>query len=549
MRLPKLAACLFLACSCLDAAAFQLGQLVTQSRLGEPLVARVPVFGASAQEAATLSAEVRPSIGLAAAAPERLVAERMTAATAVGDDGQTYIVLTTTAAVSEPAVRFRLRVHGDSGGNKIAHYALALLPTTYDKPARGARRTPSLALDFDGAQYGPVAAGQTLSHIVRELGFSRSEAGAVMNAIVERNPAAFVGGDADRLRLGALLEVPARAAPTITTRDVVAAPARAVSVPMSVTQPTAAPEATATVATTLTVQADDTAEIDEAARLHAEDAALAARLAELSRKFAAIRTRYAAQQGLIADASPDEARDGPAAATALAPDVVVAPAVAATLANAPDVQTEAPASDVVVLTETPAMARADAVAVPALPATFPIDLRIVVVVGALLAVAALAAAMSYAVRHRRMHRAHGAAQAADQEKLAEIARKTEKRLQLEGEVAEWLGRKKKPTSVESAPSFDEIDNRIAHGRYAEAEHMLREVIAATPANFRAKLRLAEIFYLNERTDEFVELAGELQSRHRADIGDEGWQRVMRMGRVLAPDRPPFSGPVALEHEA
>jgi Tfp pilus assembly protein FimV len=138
MRLPRLAACLLLACACLDAAAFQ-------SRLGEPLVARVPVFGATPREAATLAADVRPEIGLAATAPERLVAERVVAATAVGDDGQAYVVLSTTNAVTEPAVRFRLRVRGEAG-TTIGHYALALPPPTYDVPARGGRRSRSTSM-------------------------------------------------------------------------------------------------------------------------------------------------------------------------------------------------------------------------------------------------------------------------------------------------------------------------------------------------------------------------------------------------------------------
>jgi pilus assembly protein FimV len=374
---------------------------------------------------------------------------------------------------------------------------------------------------------------------VSELGFARSEAGQVMQAIVARNPQAFVGGDADRLRVGALLDVPARGATAVITQDTdetlpqAVAPATASITPKPATEAVATPAAlTAPVAATVEVPGA----ADEAARLQAEDAALAARLAELSRKFAAIRTRYAAQQSLAAATSREN--DAPAAVEG---DGVASAPVAS--AAAPAV-----ASDPVVApVAAPAATSAVDTAVPA--TALPLDLRIVLGVGMLLTVVGIVAVLSYSVRRRRMHRADGAAIAADQERLAEIARKTEKRLQLEGEVAEWLGRKKKPASVVPGLSFEEIDNRIAHGQYAEAERMLGEVIAATPANYRAKLRLAEIFYLNERTDEFVELAGELQSRHRADIGDDGWQRVMRMGRVLAPDRPPFSGPVALEHEA
>ena len=94
-------------------------------------------------------------------------------------------------------------------------------------------------------------------------------------------------------------------------------------------------------------------------------------------------------------------------------------------------------------------------------------------------------------------------------------------------------------------SLAEIETRIAHGQYNAAEALLEQVIASAPNNFRAKMRLAEIYYLNERHDRFVELAKEIYQRHRADIGDDNWQRMMRMGKVIAPDQPPFSGPLPI----
>ena len=135
---------------------------------------------------------------------------------------------------------------------------------------------------------------------------------------------------------------------------------------------------------------------------------------------------------------------------------------------------------------------------------------------------------------------------------------TEKRLQLEGEIAETLGRRKKrkvtvgetgERSEDGTAELREIDHRIAHGQYREAESLLRGVIERTPANYRAKLRLAEIYYIDERQADFLVLAEELMREHRADIGDDGWQRVVRMGKVLAPDAPMFSGPTAVDRQA
>ncbi|MCP5199448.1 MAG: hypothetical protein H6977_05520 [Gammaproteobacteria bacterium] len=538
MTLPRLAACLLLACTCLDAAAFQLGQLVTQSRLGEPLVARVAIFGANAAEVADLAANVRPAIGLATDAPERRTAERIAATIAVAADGQPYVVLRTDSAVREPAVRFRLRLRS-ARDTVISHYALALVPAAYDRPTRGLRRAPTPTFEFSGAEYGPVTPGQTLWRIVRELGFAPATTEAVMQAIVDRNPQAFVGGVADRLRVGAMLSVPDGAAATAEVATAATAPRAASSATPVATPPAVAAPAPESIVPPVSPVSDAAAPaVDDGGT---GDAAIAARLAELSRKFAGIRARYAAQQAVAAPTAVNGTGEQPAMGTTNETAGPTAPVATPSVA-APRTATEPRSAAPIVVAPAGGPITADSSALP-------LDSRIVLGVGALISLLALIGGTSYALRRRRLHHAHGATVAAERELVAEIARKTEKRLQLEGEVAEWLGRKKKPASTAPEHALDEIDNRIAHGQYADAERMLREVIGATPTNFRAKLRLAEICYLNERTDEFVELASELQRLHRADIGDDGWQRVVRMGRVLAPERPPFSGPVALEREA
>ncbi|MFP6780068.1 MAG: hypothetical protein VCB59_00090 [Gammaproteobacteria bacterium] len=93
----------------------------------------------------------------------------------------------------------------------------------------------------------------------------------------------------------------------------------------------------------------------------------------------------------------------------------------------------------------------------------------------------------------------------------------------------------------------DIDLNIAHGRYDEAENSLLQVITAAPRNCSAKLRLIEVYYMTERVSEFCDLADELQSSHRADMSDEEWRRVVRMGKIIAPDEVRFSGPRAVEN--
>ena len=136
--------------------------------------------------------------------------------------------------------------------------------------------------------------------------------------------------------------------------------------------------------------------------------------------------------------------------------------------------------------------------------------------------------------------------------------KAEKRLQLEDEMKRRIAEKHEPDSTESRDaiertgvvvSIEEIESRIAHGYYSEAEKLLLDVIARTHGNHRAKLLLVEIYYLNERVEDFVRIIDEIHLLHRADIGDENWQRIMRMGKVLAPERAMFSGPTAIDSEA
>ncbi|MBS0224803.1 MAG: hypothetical protein JSS25_00470 [Proteobacteria bacterium] len=58
------------------------------------------------------------------------------------------------------------------------------------------------------AKYGPVKPGQTLGGIVGGLQGSEDDPDAVMQALVALNPDAFIGGDPNRLRAGAVLRMP-----------------------------------------------------------------------------------------------------------------------------------------------------------------------------------------------------------------------------------------------------------------------------------------------------------------------------------------------------
>ncbi len=69
--------------------------------------------------------------------------------------------------------------------------------------------------------------------------------------------------------------------------------------------------------------------------------------------------------------------------------------------------------------------------------------------------------------------------------------------------------------------------------------LLKDVIREAPRNFDAKLRLAEVYYITERTVDFLKVAHDLRDNHRNDMPDDDWQKVVRMGKVQCPDQPLF----------
>ncbi|MGR8918623.1 MAG: type IV pilus assembly protein FimV, partial [Gammaproteobacteria bacterium] len=216
MTMPRIAACL-LALLSFDAAALSLGQLATSSRLGEPLDARIALYAAYASELDGLRFELRPDIMAPRGGAERAQVAQLTV-TVSADTRRPVLELRSATPITEPLVRFRLRATSGAG-TVIKHYNLALSP-----PANGRARASVPVMD--GA-YGPVRPGQTLWRILRELGLSGGDTQATIDAIVAANPRAFVGGDANRLRVGAMLNVPATATvPQASAAPVVTAPPR-----------------------------------------------------------------------------------------------------------------------------------------------------------------------------------------------------------------------------------------------------------------------------------------------------------------------------------
>lgn len=559
-KLPGFLFCVAALVAGQSVSALQLGQVVVESTRGQTLSAYVVLFGAPPADGNALGVEVLPAFGIDGTDIRgRVVVE--------GDNVRIALDSATPVVAAELGLRIRLR---DGRTSRVQSYTLRLPPPAAPSrpfavrsetsraqlPERTRRsRAPAPARTNKAGSVGSVRPGQTLWGILQQQGLADGDVAARMRAVVDANPEAFADHDPNRLRVGAMLDL------TVLGNGSTATEASGAS-----TQPS-----TIEVKDTTPKPRVDIARPAEAAPLDAETLA---RLAALSEKFAAIRARYAAQQQHATGQSGSRTTSdvsAPATTTAQLPATTEGGKTNALPASSAALPSKVTSNSNAATRGVPQDATA---ATPRSPSpTAPVAAadtdessdhstrNMGIALGVAMALALLAAGGVTALRALARRRARRSGQLSnDRDLVAEISRKTEQRLQLEDEVKRMVAGRRDAERAPSPPpsvieraiargtdvaSVEEIESRIAHGQYNEAESMLEQVIAATPGNFRAKLRLAEIYYLNERHEEFVELAEEIYSRHRSDIGDENWQRVMRMGKMVAPDRPPFSGPVAV----
>lgn len=589
-RISCLSACL---CAVPLAHALGMGGISGSGGRGYPLDAYVTLYAAPNERQTITGVELLPEITLDAAA-DRALLSQITASIEHTPDGS-FVHLASALPLAVDRISFRLRVITTRGA-LFSHYdlrladmrpALASLPSqapTRDIVARprGPRGTPATLpakTAGDDGRYGPVRSGDSLWLIAKRLG-AGGNIQEMMNALHALNPHAFVGGDMSRLRVGVMLQTPRGsslpvAAPSSTstgTGEPATAPREEEDAPVRPAAPAAAlvrePRADGSRPAATLVQ-----------QRGMRDPVLVARLAELDAKFAAIRARYG-QSAPAAAASAPVTLDTSERATTVAPALdatpvatVLAPAAPAPLAAAAPRTVEAvPAA--VTLAPTPTTSDRRGQSSPDVGWGRALGWVPYGALGLVLLVVVAWAALRLSSRLglRRAQTSFENHRAADVDRKAEVARKAENRVRMETEIKGLLDRKGAATGVSLATSVQPhastalpplgaadgpespagemneasrdiaIDTSIAHGRYAEAETLLREALRANPRNVQSKLRLAELFYITEQVDGFAELAAEMKEQDRASLSDEEWKRVVRMGKILAPEMMPFSGP-------
>ncbi len=94
--------------------------------------------------------------------------------------------------------------------------------------------------------------------------------------------------------------------------------------------------------------------------------------------------------------------------------------------------------------------------------------------------------------------------------------------------------------LDQADPLAEADFHMAYGLYDQAVDLVRMALKNSPDRNDLKLKLAEIHFVAGDTSQFLNVARDL----RKTLGPGGdWDRIVIMGRQLAPDEPMFAGGV------
>jgi pilus assembly protein FimV len=92
--------------------------------------------------------------------------------------------------------------------------------------------------------------------------------------------------------------------------------------------------------------------------------------------------------------------------------------------------------------------------------------------------------------------------------------------------------------LDQADPLAEADFHMAYGLYDQAVDLVRMALSKEPQRHDLKLKLAEIHFVAGDTNQFVSVARELKKQ----LGPGAdWDRIVIMGRQLAPDEPIFAG--------
>lgn len=556
--------------------ALGLGAIETKSALNEPLDARIPLISVQPDEFDSLSVALASAGAFERAGVRRpFHLSRLKFEIVRGD--RPYVHVTSEKPVKEPFLDFLIEANWPRG-RLVREYTLLLDPPIYSPgpqtqavtaaapqpaptparaaatPARAAQAPTQIPVQSEGPrEYGPVKSSDTLWKVANSL---RPDSGVSVNqmmvALLQANPQAFIDGDINRLKRGAVLRVPERgvvtqldaAAATAEVRRQMArwrqdqqpaAPAQAPQPPEQARLQVVAPsgsegeqaassltdrELQPTPETVGQLQRELTLSEESVAGLQAENEELKAQLQALKQQVTSLErvVNLEAEQPLPGQAQPGEAQPAAEAQPT---------AEAAPIAEAQPVEAE------------PAPVQAPAAAPEAVqPAilelvTEPRNLGILGGVAFL-----LSGLLALLFRRRRQAEPVPEAPAAAAVAAAPAPESLVAEPEFDGEpeVAAIA-----PHADQMPPESDalgEAEVYLAYGRYDQAQQVVAKALEQEPHRGDLHLKLMEVMALTHDTDGFESQARQL----RAQVGDDdpNWQRAQEMGREFLPSSPLFA---------
>ena len=583
-----LAAAVALAFPVSEAHALAVGRIAVLSTLGQPLRAEVDILNIDADEAASLRAVIAPPEAFRTAGMEyHSILQSVRVAIQKRTDGRTVLVLSSDRVVNEPFIDLILETSWATG-RILRGYTLL-----FDPPKIQAAEAPAPAAPQVAAAPAPVATapillpppatspaaaradagkgngqrvvkpGDTAGRIASETKPPSVSLDQMLAALLRANPAAFAGGNINRLKAGTTLDIPsaeqalaipqgeARQALVAQSRDysdfrkrlAEAAPATQTAAPdrksggqVKATVEDKKSSAVTPDKLTLSKGSTQTKAADEVAKTQQSKEA-AARVAELSKNLAELNK----VKGSLASASAPAGSLAPVAAataaSAAAPGVVVAaaaPVIAPVATSAPP---PAPAP----------VAPAQTVKSKPNPAPEPgfIDRLTsdpLIGGGAAALVAALGIGGFVAWRRRNKPTETDDARSVGEPPASVFASDA-----AAAEPAPVAGSSMiySPSQLDSAGDVDpvaEADVYLAYGRDIQAEEILREAMRVSPTRIAIHVKLLEIYAKRRDVKGFETLAAEAKEVSQGQ-GPE-WTTICRLGRDLDSANPLYYPPGA-----
>jgi len=630
-----MATAILIASAVTDAHALTLGPMRVQSALGEPLRAEIDVTEISATEADGLTVSIASAAAFqAAGVPYNNALADVRATLQRRADGRYVVRLAGSRALNEPFIDLLLDASWNTG-RIVRDYTLLLDPPRSQQAAAGApleatapqtvsappaprpavaappaaarvQRTlpapPPTEADVrtgsaEGGQQVTVRSGDTAGRIARAHKPADVSLDQMLVALLRANPEAFIGGNVNRMRAGAVLNMPsaeqAAVTPSGEARRMVTAQSRdfnnyrrrlaenapAAQVADADRQASGRLQANveernaaAASPDKLTVSQGGTAEDRIAQTRQAQEAServaeLSKNISELSQLEAATGSAAtpAAEAAPAAPAAPSDATPTPAPEGETAAAAAPAPAADATATSASPTAAGDQAAPADATAENAGTTAAAApVAAPPAPAARPapapapaaepgffaqlLDNPLFLAAGALIAL--LLGFLLYRVLGRKKPEAGDS---------VFIESRIPKDSFFGASGGESVDTKGRSSSIVSSLSYSpsqldagdvdpvaEADVYLAYGRDLQAEEILREALRTTPERTAIHIKLLEIHAKRRDLRAFEALATDV---HKLTGGTgTDWNRVVELGHELDPGNPLYQAGVSADDE-